>query len=101
MRASTHYRNSESAASLRQIEQGLAIAPDHEGLLGLKNEIDAQQKAVKRPSVTKPITKKQVSQKPRQTQIKKPGKPARKNTQPNVLRSLKRAVNDLNRALGF
>jgi serine/threonine protein kinase len=101
MRASHHYKNGESAASLRQIEQGLAIVPDHEGLLSLKKEIDAQQKAAQRPSVTKPIKEKQTSQKPRQTQIKKPGKPARKNTQPNVLRSLKRAVNDLNRALGF
>ncbi len=101
MRASTYHNNGENAASLRQIEQGLAIVPDHEGLLGLKKEIDAQQKAVERPLVTKPIKEEQISQKPRQTQIKKPRKPAKRNTQPNVLRSLKRAVNDLNRTLGF
>ncbi|NJM12508.1 MAG: protein kinase [Synechococcaceae cyanobacterium SM1_2_3] len=78
MRASRHHKNGESAASLRQIEQGLVIVPDHEGLLALKKEIDAQQKTAQRQSVTKPINEKQTSQKPRQTQIKKPRKPAKK-----------------------
>jgi hypothetical protein len=101
VRASRYQEDGKYMDSLQQIEKGLAIIPDHEGLLRLKKEVHAKRSAAQRLSATKAAKEKERSQK-RQTPVKTTVPipvPAEKDAELKKLQDIKNAVDALNRSL--
>ena len=110
-RALNHQRTRNYTASLQQIEKGLAVIPDHEGLLQLKTQVTAQalaeqQEIARRQAEKAAKEAKAIKEKERaprnQTRTSKPPEPSAEEEDATLkkLQSIRNSVDALDHSLG-
>ena len=110
-RALDYQRTGKYAASLQQIEKGLAVIPSHEGLLQLKTQVTAQalaeqQEVARRQAEKAAKEAKAIKEKERaprnQTRTSKPPEPpaGEEDATLKKLQSIRNSVDALDQSLG-
>ena len=102
-RALNYQRSGGYAASLQQINKGLAVVPNHEGLLRLQEKVRVEWSAEQRRQEARRQATKAAKEKPRaQRQTQAPVTPAKENDDVNLkkLQTIKNAVDALDKSLG-